>query len=78
MLADGDCIEGNSLLQLLRAQLHFTIKQLPIQLGHNTVLEAFDVVPGPYNHYILALDESASLMTLCYFQRDNIQTASCS
>ena len=49
MPTDGDCIEGNSLLLLLGAQRHFTIKQLPIQLGHNTVLETFDVVPGPYN-----------------------------
>ncbi len=46
MLADGDCIEDNSLLQLLVAQHHFTIKQLPIQLGHKIVVEAFDAVPG--------------------------------
>lgn len=47
MPADGDCIEDNSPLQLLVAQHHFTIKQLPLQLGHKIVVEAFDVVPGP-------------------------------
>lgn len=62
MPADGDCIEENSLSQLLGAQHHFTVKQLHIQCGHNIALEAFNVVPGPYSHLLLALDESL-LMT---------------
>lgn len=45
MPADGDCIENNS--HLPRAQHHFAIKQLPIQLGSNIAAEVFDVVPGP-------------------------------